>query len=228
MSQRILKASSICAVIAALTSGCGSTAVTTSQSHTNSGMALARHVLKVSESQNITEVQQTVAGAPRSSLLVTVRNLQIRESVAPDGTPTMVQIGKHAYMRSAYQLHVIKGHPDVRADKECYAAIGTVWPTLSVDVLPAGAEIYRVSGNTAYFKSSTAKGTKASETTKQSDVARVPGDGYFRFNSDDLATYEVIKSTPTPTLKVRTTLAFSYPKTAPATLVTKLPKNICR
>jgi hypothetical protein len=220
--QRILIASAICAVFAALLAGCGSSGVQTSASHANSGMALARHVLKVSESQNITEVKQAVTGAPRSSLLVTVMSLKLRESLGPGGTPEMLQIGKHAYLMSAVQLHRTKGHAELLTDKQCYAAIGTVWPTLSVEVLPAGAEIYRVSGDTVYFKSTAAKGKK------QSDIARAPGDGYLRFNSDDLATYEVIKSTPRPTLKVRTTLAFRYPKTAPADLMTKQPTNICK
>lgn len=223
MNQRILIGSVICAVLAALLAGCGSTAVKTSGSRTTSGMALARQVLKVSESRNITEVKQTVTGAPRSSLFVTVMNLKLRESLGPGGTPEMMQIGKHAYLRSAVQLHKTKGDAELMTDKQCYAAIGTVWPTLSLDVLPAGAEIYRVAGNTAYFKSAAAAKGK-----KLSDVARAPGDGYFRFNSDDLATYEVIKSTPMPTLKVRTTLAFSYPKAMPRDLVTKPPTNICK
>jgi hypothetical protein len=224
MNQRILIVSAICAVFAALLTGCGSTAVKTSGSHTNSGMVLARRVLKVSESQNITEVKQTVTGAPRSSLLVTVMNLKLRESLGPGGTPEMLQLGKHAYLRSAVQLHKTKGHAELMTDKQCYAAIGTVWPTLSVDVLPAGAEIYRVAGNTVYFKSGALE-----KGRKQRDVARAPGDGYFRFNSDDLATYEVIvESTPMLTLKVRTTLAFSYPKAAPRDLMTKPPTNICK
>jgi len=219
MNQRILTVSAICAVFAALLAGCGSSAVKTSASHTSSGMALARRVLKLSGSQNVTAVEQTASGTPRSSLMVTVMNRQIREGFGSDGKPTVLQIDKHAYLRSQYQL--IGSHPRLK-QIECYAAIGTVWPELSQELLPRGAKIVRVTRNTIYFKGSDSSLIKRGISTGFS------GHGYFHFNGDDLITSEILYTQATRTLNTRTTLAFSYPKTAPATLVTKPPTNICK
>jgi hypothetical protein len=224
MNQQILRATAVCAGLSALVAGCGSSLIS-QVDREDSGTGFAEQVVKLSDSQDITEVKETATGAKGHATLWTDSSLGFREWLGLNDQPELIELARDLYVSSFKRI----GERGI-GPRGCYDQSRlSLLPKISADVLPLTAKVYRVSHQTAFFRSSPQVYSPAtfigsSKTTGRSAIDLAPEHGYFRFNARGLATYEVIT---TNGMAGTTSLVYSYPKALTAKLMTKPPANIC-
>jgi hypothetical protein len=180
-----------------LIAGCGGS---NSPSHTTN-TALASKVFADSAAQNLTEVSAYRAGKLIDAVLVDASR-HLETVLAPTlGKPALIRIG------NTVSTLVPKGVSPQHDGPGCYVSKRLAWASPAKSALPTGAVITSVSGHTIDFKTA-------------NDVTR----GSFEFNTADLIVGE---QATVRGVAIKYAWTYSYPATAPSSLVTKPPSDIC-